>query len=408
MGHNFYKWIRIRYERTVNSIAFYPVIIALLFLIISVLMVYLDYSAYGKAIKDKLSWLGLRDPSTARSIISAIAAGIISLTVFSFSMVMIVLNQAASQMSNRVLDNLIGNRFQQIVLGVYIGTIVYSLFLLSTIRDIDSGLYIPALSIYVLIGLTIGDIFLFIYFLHYITNSVRYETIIQRIYRMTVNSMEKTCRLGTPPTSQTFLTNGVEILAPECGIFQGADKNALLEFCKEKDLVIQFSFSIGNFLVKGYPYALVSRPVDEEITEQLHSRVNIHGGQSIELSYYYGLGQLTEVALRALSPGINDPGTALESLRSIAKILVYRLNHYPDNTIRDEDGVVRIITQEKDAEELFCDSLLPIWDYGKNDRIIRNELLHILKQLKSYGDFPAMNKLLHQVEKQRAIAENGG
>ncbi|MBK7570359.1 MAG: DUF2254 domain-containing protein [Bacteroidetes bacterium] len=68
------------------------------------------------------------DASTARSIISSIAAGIITLTVFSFSMVMIVLNQSASQLSNRILDKLIGSRFQQVVLGVYVGTIVYSLF----------------------------------------------------------------------------------------------------------------------------------------------------------------------------------------------------------------------------------------------------------------------------------------
>ncbi len=82
---------------------------------------------------------------------------------------MILLNQAASQMSNRMLDSMIGNKFQQIILGFYIGTIVYSLFLLSTIRDITSGIYVPALSIYLLLLFTVVDIFLFIYFLHYLT-----------------------------------------------------------------------------------------------------------------------------------------------------------------------------------------------------------------------------------------------
>ena len=90
-------------------------------------------------------------------------------------MVMIALNQAASQMSNRVLSSMIENRFQQIVLGFYIGTIVYALFLLSTIRDINSGVYVPALSIYLLILLTVIDIFLFIYFLDYVTQTVKYE-----------------------------------------------------------------------------------------------------------------------------------------------------------------------------------------------------------------------------------------
>src|SRR5664279_1731398 len=158
----------------VNSIAFYPAIIAIIFLVLSLLSITFDFSEEGMQIKSHLHWLRLRDASTARSIISSITAGIITLTVFSFSMVMIVLNQTASQLSNRILDKLIGSRFQQVVLGIYVGTIVYALFLLSTVRNIDSGVQIPALSTYLLIVLTIIDIFLFIYFLHYITQSIKY------------------------------------------------------------------------------------------------------------------------------------------------------------------------------------------------------------------------------------------
>ncbi len=143
------KWIRAHYARMVSSIAFYPAIIAVFFLILSLLMLKLDFSEQGKSFKQQLTWLSLKDASTARSILSAIAGGIISLTVFSFSMVMIILNQAASQMSNRILNSMIESRFQQIILGFYIGTIVYALFLLSTIRDISSGIYIPAISIYI-------------------------------------------------------------------------------------------------------------------------------------------------------------------------------------------------------------------------------------------------------------------
>jgi uncharacterized membrane protein len=153
-----------------------------MFLAVFVFMIQFDFSPTGKAIKLNLHWLSLIDASTARSICSAITSGLISLTVFSFSMVMILLNQAASQMSNRILDKLIGNRFQQVVLGFYIGTIVYAMFLLSTIRDIDSGISVPAISTYLLITFTIIYIFLFIYFLHYITQSVRYETIIHKIF----------------------------------------------------------------------------------------------------------------------------------------------------------------------------------------------------------------------------------
>ena len=136
MEINFRTWFRENYNRVINSIAFYPAIIALLFLILSSLSIAFDFSEEGKQIKYRLHWLRLKDPSTARSIIASIAAGIISLTVFSFSMVMIVLSQTASQMSNRILDKLIGSRFQPVVLGIYFGTILNALFFLCTIRNV--------------------------------------------------------------------------------------------------------------------------------------------------------------------------------------------------------------------------------------------------------------------------------
>ncbi|WP_207493472.1 DUF2254 domain-containing protein [Aridibaculum aurantiacum] len=400
MSKAFIKWIKLRFERVVTSIAFYPVIIATCYLLLSVLMVAFDFSETGKDLKSDLDWVRLKDASTARSIISAIAAGIISLTVFSFSMVMIVLNQAASQMSNRVLDNLIGNRFQQVILGIYIGTIVYSLFLLSTIRDIDSGIYIPAISIYLLIVLTIVDIFLFIYFLHYITQSVKYETIIHRIYEKTLASMKSSCRLDEEPVKQVEgleKVNGQVLYTPDTGIYQGIDKDGLLNVCNSEDLLIKLLHAPGTFLTEGTAYAVTSKKIDDNLESRIRLMVNIHRGDAIDSSYYNGIRQLVEVAIKALSPGINDPGTAISSLRALASILIYRLKHFPDTVIKDDEGKLRIITTERSAEEIVEYSLLPIWDYGKEDRLLRNELRMLVEQLSKFTASPILKKLAHEV-----------
>ncbi len=233
-----YKWLRKYYSKTVNSIAFYPALISLGFLLLSILMLELDFSETGKHIKSQLSWLSLRDASTARSILTTISGGIISLTVFSFSMVMILLNQAASQMSNRMLDSMIGNRFQQIILGFYIGTIVYSLFLLSTIRDITSGIYVPALSIYLLLLFTVVDIFLFIYFLHYVTQSVKFEIIINRIHEKTLHTLRHHC-------------------CPEkASIFTPDEKKETLLRQKAIELLSQSDYKYLKLLAKPYVWAI--------------------------------------------------------------------------------------------------------------------------------------------------------
>ncbi|MEJ7830298.1 MAG: DUF2254 family protein, partial [Segetibacter sp.] len=137
-----FRQVKLQSRKLFNSIAFYPALITLLFLLLFWAMLTLDGSANGKHLKASWKWLRMRDATTARLIASTVAGGILSFTVFSFSMVMIVLNQTAGKMSNRILDLIIRDRFQQIVLGCYTGTVLYSLFLITAIRDIDSGIYV--------------------------------------------------------------------------------------------------------------------------------------------------------------------------------------------------------------------------------------------------------------------------
>jgi len=391
-------WIKNRYHKIVNSIAFYPAFIGLLFLVVSFFVIQFDYSDAGKDLKSSFDYLTLKDASTARTIISAIAAGILSLTVFSFSMVMIVLNQAASQMSNRVLDKLIGNRFQQIVLGIYIGTIVYALFLLSTIRDIDSGIYIPAISTYLLILITIFDIFLFIYFLHYITQSVKYKVIIERIYNDTKASLEDSCKLKREPAKTAYFESEIMVRSSSPGIYTGFDKKSLLKICRENDCSILLLHAPGTFLLKGVPLFKLNKQIKQEALEEMLHSMYLDNDENIEQNFFYGFRQLSEVAIKALSPGINDPGTAIESLRALFRLYAYRVRFFPDHAIYDEDGKTGIIMQELSFEKIFADTLLPVWDYGKNDRMIQNELTHLLSQLESLHPNPVISKTLMEVK----------
>ena len=392
------KWLRTTYQKTVTSIAFIPAIIALFFLLLSFVMVNFDFSSTGKEIKSNLHCVSLKDAATARSICTAIVSGIISLAVFSFSMVMILLNQAASQMSNRILSKLIGNRFQQFVLGFYIGTIVYGLFLLSTIRDINSGISVPAISTYLLIALTVFNIFLFIYFLHYITQSVKFETIIHRIYTNTKEVMKKTCSLAIRPEDYLFTDIGVKLGAHRSGIYQGFDREELIAIAKKEDLIITFLYPVGTFVIEGNPLLILyKQPAIESIKEKINVIVNIEKGQEIDISYHYGFRQLMEIAIKALSPGINDPGTAVLALQALTDLAVYKFDHFAETTFKDNEGTVRLVTKEKTFKEAFKEYFYPIWDYGKNDRLVQTEMLHALTQLRMKGTEPEAEELYNTV-----------
>jgi uncharacterized membrane protein len=398
MKFNIGSWFRENYNRLINSIAFYPAIIALLFLVLSGLSITFDFSELGKEIKLNLHWLRLKDPSTARSIISSIAAGIISLTVFSFSMVMIVLNQTASQMSNRILDKLIGSRFQQVVLGVYVGTIVYALFLLSTIRDVETGIQIPALSTYFLIALTICDIFLFIYFLHYITQSVKYDVIIKRIYEETLDSMKSLCNADDVEDEEISFSKKSTIVAGKSGIYEGFNKHALLELCDRHKCVVSLLHPAGTFLLAGNPVANTDSNLSEEVLEEFQSELYIHKSETINENYFYGFRQLTEVGIKALSPGINDPGTAIQVMQALFELFEYRIRHSVNTHIRNQENDIRIVRKELTFEEIFETTLLPIWDYGKNDRMVRAEFHHLLTQMLAVSSKKEVSNLLKEVD----------
>jgi len=394
-------FIKKHFYKIINSIAFYPAFIGILFLVLAAFLLRFDYSETGKLLKTNLTWLQLKDSSTARTIISAIAAGIISLTVFSFSMVMIVLNQAASQMSNRVLDKLIGNRFQQIVLGVYIGTIVYALFLLSTIRDIKDGIYIPALSIFLLMLITIIDIFIFIYFLHYITQSVKYEVIIQRIYSDTRNSLQHNCRLTSEQQQPVSTATLFPITAERSGIYENFDKEKLLKICANYSCTLSLAHIPGTFILPGTPIIFCDKEIPPEAVDAINKAVYLRMSENITENYLYGLRQLTEVAIKALSPGINDPGTAIVSLRSIIDLLLFRATNYPDNQITNKQNQVCILKKELTFKSIFESSIQPIWDYGKNDRLMQLEMKSMIQQLMETFPTSPLTQLLKEMYKDR-------
>ena len=378
------KWFKIYYNKITGSIAFIPAIIALAFLLFSWIMLEIDFSDWGKHLKSTLSWLSLKDASTARSIVSTVAGALISLTVFSFSLVMIVLNQAASQMSNRVLASMIENRIQQIILGFYIGTIVYALFLLSTIRDINSGIYVPALSIYLLILLTVIDIFLFIYFLDYVTQTVKYETVIHRVQEQTMKTMKKRFE---------------EI----------KNESKLLQIATDKNLFICFLYTQATYLIKGSVFMEIysKEPVDKDCMDELMATSDFYKGQPIQLNADYGFNQIAEVAIKALSPGINDPGTAVICLHALSDLLAYRLRYKLPSGRYDEKSVQRIYIPATTFREIFEKCILPIWNYGKKDDYIQQQLILMTKQLKVADhkkEYAVLfDTLINEVEKEKRV-----
>lgn len=399
------KWLRKRYNKSIHDLAFYPLLIMFGFLGLAIILLELDKTGAGERINDRIKWLTLKETDTATTIVSTVAAGIISLMVFSYSMVMVVMIQAASQMSNRLLDHLIGGRFQKLVLSFYVGTIVFAFVVLSNI-DGEKENAIPVVSIYFLILLTIVDIFFFVRFLHFITQSIRYEQLIQAVHLKARNSLVNFTQKREAVDDEKDI-EGEAIPANESGYYQGFSTERLMRICTEENLVIRFLHVKGEYVLKGIPLFVLQaeKTVSPQVLKRILADIDFFYGQEIDKNPYYGFFHLMEAGVKALSPGINDPGTAVYSLNAMADLLAYRMDNHLPGLFCDAKGCPRIISKEHSFEELFRRSLLPIWDYGRHDRTIQQALLRLLSQLQVKDREDRYDYLFKQLEEDIATAQ---
>jgi uncharacterized membrane protein len=258
------------------------------------------------------------------------------------------------------------------------------------------------------------DIFLFVYFLHYITQAIRYEQLIQRIHKRTLHSFRNVFygQKHAVRSNGAVGKEGDMVLSRESGYFQGFSAKRLLPFLQKHNLVIRFLYPEGTYVLKGTPFLLLQSEERQSpaVLNRLFLDIDFYYGQEIDQNPYYGYQHLMEVGVKALSPGLNDPGTAVLSLNALTDILAEKMQHTIPSLLLDKQGQPRIQTKEYDFEELFRFAVLPIWDYGKKDRLIQVAMERMLELL-SYLDkekrhqplFDALQKEVSKAKGDRTI-----
>jgi uncharacterized membrane protein len=202
----------------------------------------------------------------------------------------------------------------------------------------------------------------------------------------------------------------VEVKTLQSSYFQGYNKKVLLEICAKESIYISFLYQRSTFLLKEIPFLRVfsKNSINPAVLVDILSSVDFYKGQPVDLNADYGFNQLSEIAIKALSPGINDPGTAVLALQSLSDLLSFRIYNNLQEIETDVNGTDRLYIPNSTFEELFKYCIYPIWNYGKKDQYIQftlNEMINQLKivdlrkkQVKVFSDF---NKLmqLQNVEK---------
>lgn len=393
--------LKFAYSYIINSIGFHTTLISLSFFGLALLMLYLETLGLSNTVMDNLPFMIITNHETARLILSSITTGIISLTVFSFTMVMLVLNQAAANFSPRVIPSLISYKSNQRVLGLYLGTLIYTLVIMVNVRAEYYKITLPGFSVFLAMCLTIVCLCFFVYFIHSISQTIQIESILESIYNVTHKKLEEEIKRDRGPgIPKVFArTSGWQTLeSPETGYLQSLDEHAVLKICCKYDVVLYFEKPLGSFLLKGAPFARVSKHLDDmkEFTQEFFGHVSFFREERPSENYIFGFKHITESAVKALSPGINDPGTALKAIEYLAALFALRMQLTDEKVLYDSHGTARIGFEHETFDDLSEMCLSPIRLYGKENSTIMLRLLFLVRSLiYKVPEYPHLKPVLY-------------
>ena len=339
----------------------------------------------------------------ARALLGAIAGSIISVSALASSIAITALALASGQFGSRLLRTFMDDRGFQVALGTFNGTFLFCLVILRAIRSPDEGANfgsgVPEISVTAALTLAVMCVFLLIYFLHHMAQSIQAPYVvadaardlnaeIDRLFGAGKRAKHGACasdqqheRIEIEPLPNFEM--GIAIEANREGFLRAVNYDVLLRIAVEADAVFKLGYGAGDWVVKGDPLLTVWPPRNPMIYEDRARGCFLTGrSRTTVQDAEYGFNQLVEVAARALSPAINDPFTAITCLGHIGAALRHILRcEIPSPYLLDDEGQLRIITHTVTFPSL-CDSAFDmIRHYGADSPKVILSLLETLAEV---------------------------
>ncbi len=391
---------------------FIPAVMAVLVIVLSVVSIDLDERIYRET--DLGQALSLIDnPEGARTVLSTIASSMITVAGTVFSLTMVVLSLTSQQYGPLILIHFMRDRGNQFVLGIFTATFLYCLLILRTIHGVEDSIFVPHLSVLIGLGLAVADLAVLIYFIHHISRSIQGPDIIARIAEDMLNSVDQVfpSQIGrdapeTDEAQQQWLAKRVEheakrINARASGYFQMVDVEQLVALAAADQLVIRLEASPGQFIIKGQPLVSILDLDDRRVIDNLEDRVLdtfVFGSQrTISQDFAFIFIQLSALAVRALSPGFNDPYTAVMVIDRLGEGLAAVLQRRDPSMFRcDDTNALRVIAAPLTFETLLHTAYDQIRHYGSQDAAVVMRLLRIMSLLWSFAKTEAHRRVIRE------------
>ncbi len=329
----------------------------------------------------------------ARGMMSTIAGSMMTVVGVTFSMILVVLALASSQYTSRILRNFMRSRVTQVVLGIFAGIFTYCLIVLRTIRGGDEGAFVPSLAVFFGFVMALGGVGALMFFIHHIASSIQASSIISSAAQETIAAIDRLFpeKLGQGPVEddndQTLRPlserNWRAVPARQSGYIQYVDNAALLRLARDRKTIVRMEYGIGEFVVRDTTLASLALkdPPDQETIAALQAIFSISSHRTVEQDAGFGIRQIVDVALKALSPGVIDTTTAVMCVDYLTAILARIAPRQIPSSHRYDERELRVIAKGPSFESLLAESFNQIRSIAKGDVVILSRMLGAFQTL---------------------------
>jgi uncharacterized membrane protein len=345
-------------------------------------------------------WIYTGGADGARSVLSSVASSMVSVVATAFSITIVALQLASSNFGPRLLRNFMQDTGNQIVLGTFIATFIYCLLVLRTIHGEGEGhsLFVPQLSVTVGTGLAIASIGVLIYFIHHASTIIQASHVITQVSGDLDKALERlfpekigegkannSRQVGEIPAN--FDSEASPIKATGEGYLQAIDDDELMKTARQYNLLVRLTTRPGKFIVKGSDLAMVfpQKQVNKSLNKQINDAFILGKERTEYQDVKFPIDQLVEIALRAISPGINDPFTAIRCIdRLSAGLSRLAERDFPSPYRYDDEQNLRVIVEGVTFEGLVDAAFNQIRQYSKSDVAVTIRLLEAIACIATY------------------------
>ena len=401
---------RLKYlwEELNASFWFIPILMLLITIGSAIGLIYLDsqimYSPEGI-----LKYLLPASVDSARNILGIIAGAMIGVAGTVFSITLVVLTLASSQLGSRLVRNFMYDKLNQIVLGTYVSSFVYCLIILSSIKENTNFHFVPAFSVLAALASAVAGIILLIIFIHHVSMSIQSDKVISDISDAMSKSIRKLFpeEIGYEEEKPTPDMNVLQkqyaykqdVKCSRSGYLQSVDGDGLLGIAQENDCIIILHHRPGDYLVHNM--ILCQFLCNEECSKEVHEKIQddfIIGKVRTPLQdAEFSIHQMVEVASRALSPGVNDPYTAIACIDNLASVMCYLTGaEFPSPYRYDSQDKLRVIADNHTFSGMLNAAFNQIRQYGEGSPSVMIRLMEVMKTISTFAKNKNQQELIAQ------------